>query len=128
MSTVKMSEARLNDLVYLTLGKLFFEGMKMMPRECDIRVCMDMTCKERMTVASAILLPNEVAGKSHDIFYEVDVDACFDECVSYMEDHWMKQTVDDAFGEEGTRDKMKAWYKEYIVPSVLGLPEEQCGG
>ena len=37
----KMSEARLNDLVYLILKKLFFEPhFNSAPRECDIRICM----------------------------------------------------------------------------------------
>lgn len=126
---MRMSEARLNDLVYLTLKKLFFESVGFNPRECDIRICMDLTCKERIkSVMASILLPNEVSGRSHDVFYEVDPDACFEECMDYLEDHWMKQTFDEASGEEGTRSKMKAWYLENIVPCIMELEEEKCGG
>ena len=120
---MKITEARLNDFVYLTLKKLFFEAWGMNPRECDIRICMDLTCKERITsVQQAILSPNEVAGKSHDITYEVEPEAIFSECVDYMEGHWIKQQI-----PKKERRKMRKFFDDF-VPCVMAVPEEQCGG
>lgn len=127
---LKVSEARLNDLVYMALKRYFFEpmfGEGCCPRQCDIRVCMDMACPERVTsVMSAILLPNEVAPSSHERMYDVDPVRLFDQVAMYMEDHWMKQTVDEAFGKEGVRAEMQKEYIEEIVPVIMEVPEDRC--
>ncbi len=124
---VRISEARLNDIVYMTLKNLFFVPcFNINPRECDIRICMDMAVPERIkSPAQAILLPNEQAGKSHTIFYEVDTDRLLSECIDYLEDHWMKQSLSDVFGEDADK-KAKEWFAE-MLPVLLEMPEEGCG-
>lgn len=129
--TVRVSEARLNDMVYLALKKIFFEpiqGEGSCPRECDIRVCMDIAVPERIkSIQQAILLPNEVAGKSHTIFYEVEPDHVLSVVIDYMEDHWMKQTVEEASGDPNVRTKLTEFFNQ-MVEALMQLPEEQCGG
>jgi hypothetical protein len=94
-----MSEARLNDLVYLMEKLLFFQptcGGNACLRECDIRVVMDMVIPSRMEgrELAAILLPNEVAGASHTKTYQnVSFAHVFDTTLDYLEDHWMKQQI-----------------------------------
>lgn len=128
---MQISEARLNDIVYLTLKHFFFVpvyGENASPRECDIRVCMDMACPARITsISSAILLPNEVSGKSHTKLYDVESDHVLDVCLDYLEDHWMKQTFEEAYGNEDIKTEMKAHF-ETIIATCLGMPEDQCGG
>lgn len=127
---VNISEARLNDLAYMALKKLFFEAMfgeGRGPRECDIRIVMDMTVPSRITPASAILLPNEKSGKSHTVFYDVDTDKVLTETIDYMEDHWLKQNIEEAFGDPDVRTKMTEYYAE-IVKVILDMPEADCGG
>jgi hypothetical protein len=130
---MKMSEARLNDLVYLTLKRQWFEqmfGEGTSPREADIRVCMNMAVPLTNTkgTMAAILLPDEKAPKSHDAIYEVDPEAVFDACVFYMEDHWCKQKIEDASGNPNAREEFKKDFNEVILPAVLAAKEEDCGG
>lgn len=125
---VRISEARLNDLVYMALKRYFFEpmfGEDTNPRECDIRVCMDMVARDRITPMSAILLPDEVAGRSHQRMYDVDTSRILDEVVQYMEDHWLKRSVDEAFGIPGVRDVMRSDYEE-VLSVILEQAEEDC--
>lgn len=119
---VTISEARLNDLTYIALKRYFFEPvMGSSPRECDIRVCMDMAAPERITsVASAILQPNEVAGKSHTKVYEVDPEQVLEVAIGYIEDHWAKRKLVGKF------DIRKDWAAVY--PVLLQMDEDQCGG
>ena len=119
---MRITEARLNDFCYMLLKKAYFEHIGLAPRECDIRVCMDMAAKERITAMSAILLPNEKAGISHDKQYEVDPGEVFDECIGYLENHWMKEEFPEKW-KEGAR---KFWLEE-MVPALMTTPEEQCG-
>lgn len=129
--TLKMSEARYNDLVYLTLKKLFFEpvfGEESSPRGCDIRVCMELASDEMMMqlahrgVLSAILSPTEVAPTSHTQLYDIDTERVFDVCVDYISNHWAKQEPDPKAIVE-----FKELYKK-IVETVMQVPEEKCGG
>jgi len=125
----QMSEARLNDVVFILLKYGFFQpmfGENAAPRECDIRICMDLSCPERITsIASAILLPDEVAPKSHTTMYDVDTDRVFDETVSYMEDHWLKMSAAEASGNPNIRDDMRKWFDD-ILPSLMEVPEDLC--
>lgn len=98
--TTKMSEARFNDLVYMILKKMFFEpciGEGNSPRECDIRVCMNMSQPKMMTgknpLLASILSPTEISPRSHEIFYDIDFDVVLKKCRNYMEDHWFKQKM-----------------------------------
>lgn len=128
----KMSVARLNDLCYLTLKKLFFEpmfGEGHSPRECDIRVVMVMVepaIWKGEPLMAAILSPTEVAPKSHEEFYEVDTDKVFSQAVEYMEDHWLKSSIEEVFTQDGSRDSMKEWFESRLVPVVMEIPEDQC--
>jgi len=129
MPILKMSEARFNDLVYLTLKKLYFEpnmGEGCCPRECDIRVCMNMSQPEMLVgvnpVVAMILSPAEVAPKSHDKMYDVDTDKVFDECKDYMEDHWFKQEMPEDW-TKGAKE-----FFEDVVKVLMTVPEDKCGG
>jgi hypothetical protein len=130
---VKISEARYNDLVYASLKKLYFEpifGHGGCPRGCDIRVCMQMGCQNMLLnagPAAMILRPDEVPPNSHTILLEVDTDTVFKEIVNYMEDHWLKQTTEEAFGCELAKKEMKEYFETQIIPCIMGVPEEQCG-
>lgn len=129
----RMSEARLNDLTYMALRHLFFVpmfGEGAVPRECDIRICMDMACPEERATSlqQAILWPNEVSGRSHEISYEVDTDRVLEEVIGYMEDHWLKQTMAEAYKDPDARAKAERFYREEIVRVVMETPEEKCGG
>lgn len=130
----KISEARYNDMVYLFLKKCFFEpifGEGHGPRECDIRVCMQMGHKEMLKNAppsAMILSPTEIAPKSHEKLLDVDTDEVFNECINYMEDHWMKMTVEESSGEPDVKTKMKDFFEKEIIPAIMDLPEEKCGG
>lgn len=131
-TTATMSEARYNDLVYMILKKTFFEPCGMSPRECDIRICMQMGCPEMLNKAgimAAILLPNEKAPNSHDIQYTINYRRVFEECIEYIEDHWMKQTFDEAIGQEGTHEKMWQWLIEpnSVIDCILQTEEKLCG-
>lgn len=121
----KISEARLNDLVYVFLKYTFFlPAMNSNPRECDIRVCMDLTVLSRAKkdpMRAMILLPNEEAGRSHETFYDVDTDRLTEVCLDYISDHWMKQEI-----PASVRDETKNWYAD-LLPTLLAIPEEQCG-
>lgn len=123
---VHISEARLNDMCYMVLKHAFFMHLTPngCPRECDIRVCMDMSVPERIkSVAHAILRPDERSGRSHSIFYDVDPERVFDECITYIEDHWIKRGL--WAKEEWTANKRK-WMEE-LVPVLLKTQEEDCG-
>jgi len=123
MAVQKMSEARLNDLAYMALKRYFFQPWgRGNPRECDIRVVMDMAVPERISVMSAILLPNEVSGRSHTKFYEVDTDRVLQEALDYMEDHWIKEELKSDFVTDVKAD----W--PGVVEDVLKMPEESCAG
>ncbi len=122
---VKISEARFNDMVYLTLGYMFFKpvfGEEASPRECDIRVCMNCICPKMMVdgITAAILLPNEVSPKSHTKFYKVETDAVLAECRLYMEDHWFKAPMTPEW-ETGAKE-----YFVKIVDVIMKMPEDQC--
>ena len=121
-----MSEARLNDLCYLGLKMIFFEPvLGANPRECDVRICMDMGVPERMKgrgIEVAILDPDEVAPSSHVIQYDVDTDKVLEVIVEYVADHWVKQEPD---AEGLVEFKTNAWPK--IVKAVLAVPEDNCG-
>lgn len=125
---IKMTEARYNDLVYLTLKKLWFEPIfNSSPRECDIRVCMQMGNKimlEQAVPNAAILLQNEFAPKSKTE-YEIDTDLVFYECKDYVENHWLKTTTDEVFGRPIGEEFMK-FYVECIIPSVMSVDEDKC--
>lgn len=119
-----ISEARLNDMCYMVLKNMFFgPALGTNPREADIRVCMDMAVPERITMASAILMPDEVSGRSHDVFYNVDVGRVFDEAIEYLADHWRVEMPN----EEQMAENRKHWL-EVMVPILLDVPEAQCGG
>jgi len=116
----KISEARFNDLVYMTLKEFFFQpSMSGSPRECDIIICMDLICQTSDN-------PYEKSRRSHTVFYDVDTDKCFDECLDYVEGHWIKQSIDEFYGKP-VRAEMKKWYDENLVPAILSVPEELCG-
>ena len=101
----------------------------MAPRGCDTRVCMNLiesaTFKGSNPFAAAILLPHEKAPASHTTLYDVDTDATLEHCITYMEDHWLKQPVEEAFGDKEVRPRMKDFYKE-IVQAALKTPEDDC--
>jgi hypothetical protein len=123
---MNMSEARFNDLVYLTLKKLYFEpifGIGASPRGCDIRICMNLSCPSMIkSINAAILLPNEIAPRSHTIFYNIDTDKVFDECKDYMENHWLKQEI-----SENWLKSAKDYYNEEIIRAAMSVSEEECG-
>jgi hypothetical protein len=127
-----MSEARYNDLVYVTLKRFYFEpmlGEGHGPRECDIRVCMQMGHKPLLAEAgpsAAILMPDEKSSASHDRFFDIDTEVVFDEIVTYMEDHWLKSTTAEAFKVEGIVEDFREDYRK-MIPVIMDLPEEQCG-
>lgn len=125
----KISEARLNDICYMILKRYLFEpcyGEGACPRECDIRICMDMSAPERITsITNAILSPNEKSGKSHTIQYEVDLDHVLAVTVDYIEDHWLKQSIDEVFGP-GSIESLKKDFFEGVLPTCLSIPEDQC--
>lgn len=126
---MRISEARLNDIVYLSLKHFLFQpvyGENASPRECDIRICMDMAVPERLTLASAILLPNEVAGKSHTKMYDVEEERVFSETIGYIEDHWLKSSLEDAYGDTDVRTKMRVHF-QHILDTCLAMPEDSCG-
>lgn len=120
---IRLTEARLNDMCYVMLKHAFFMHTPMTnPRQCDIRICMDMSAPERITsITNAILLPNERAGASHDVWYEVDPERVFDECITYIEEHWMKQEYDEGWKEESKR----IWLND-MVPTLMKTPEAEC--
>jgi hypothetical protein len=120
---VRITEARLNDLAYMALKYSFFEPYGYgNPRGADIRIVMDMSVpEERLTLRSAILLPNEKPGASHNIWYEVDPNTVLEVAVTYIEDHWVKQSAD-----EGQKEILRKWWKE-VVPTIMEVPEELCG-
>lgn len=124
MATVRISEARLNDFCYMLLKKTYFEPVYGTgPREADIRICMDMSAPERITsITQAILLPNEVAGKSHTTMYDVDLGHVYDVTIEYLTDHWRVRWPEGAI--EGNK---RIWLEE-LVPTMMGMPEEECGG
>jgi hypothetical protein len=129
---MQMSEARYNDLIYLLLKKLFFEPAELGgPRECDIRVCMQLAAPELLTgPQDAVLLPGEQSGRSHTRTIEVCFGTAFDECLTYLEEHWMKQTMEEAAGDPVVKQAMWDWccQQDGIFDTVKTLPEEQCGG
>jgi hypothetical protein len=122
--TIRISEARLNDFCYLLLKKAYFEPHfnNASPRECDIRVCMDMSAPEkRASIASAILLPDEIAPSRHDVYYDVDPGQVFDVTMEYLVDHWRAEP--DA---KELKQFRKEWLTE-IVPKLLEMEESACG-
>lgn len=130
-----MSEARLNDLVYITMKYLYFQplfGDGSGPRECDIRVCMNVAVPQTITgpCTAWILLPDEVAPASHDTQYSVDTDAVFAACRTYMEDHWMKAPVGEVWptGPSGgdTLQEMQQYFETVVVPGVMSIDEADC--
>lgn len=128
---ITMSEARLNDLVYMTLKKFYFEpafGTNSNPRECDIRVCMNMAVPQTNTMgmAAAILSPDEVAPASHEKQYEVDTDVVLNETITYLEDHWMKMSFADAYKDPKVMDNINDYYNKEIVPNIMATAEEEC--
>lgn len=125
MNTYRMSEARLNDVVYMALKLSFFEPVFFSnPRGCDIRVVMDMVTAgqpgSKLTVLSALLDPAEVAPSSHDIAFDVDIDELLDTMFTYLADHW-KATINP---DENTT--WRTWFKTEIVPALMSTPEEDC--
>lgn len=122
MPTQRITEARLNDLAYMALKRYFFEGWGMNPRECDIRIVMDMSAPERITsIANAILSPNEKAGASHTTFYDVHPHEVLETAINYMEDHWIKQEI-----EESIKEQMRTDWLE-CIPVIMAVDEESCG-
>ena len=122
MPTQRITEARLNDFAYMALKRYFFEGWGMNPRECDIRIVMDMSAPERITsIANAILSPNEKAGASHTTFYDIDLYEVLEVAISYMEDHWIKEEIDGSIKEQMRED----WRQ--CVPVIMKVEEELCG-
>lgn len=128
---MKMSEARLNDYVYITLKKLLFEpmfGEDVRPRECDIRVCMNLIVPDTIKnpAMAGILLPNEVAPASHTKQYDVDLNEIFEECIAYIEDHWLKVSIEEAWQNNSVRTSMRDYFDNMIVPIVAAVPEDKC--
>jgi hypothetical protein len=127
----RMSEARLNDLVYMMEKFLFFQptfGGNTCPRECDIRIVMDMACSSRLEgrgMGAAILWPNEVAGASHITMYEdVSFAHVFDTMVFYIEDHWIKAEI--------PLEMRQKWWDhcaqpEHVFDTVQTMDESRCG-
>lgn len=118
-----ISEARLNDIVYLTLRKLYFQpvfGETAAPRECDIRVVMNLVVPKMVTgIESMILRCDEVSPRSHTVMYDIDTDDVFEEAKVYMEDHWFKEKVScDVV-------KMKEFF-DFMVEQAMKTPEDQC--
>lgn len=126
---VTISEARLNDLAYMTLKKLFFEPVfGYNPRECDIRVVMNMvvpTTWKGDPFSAAILLPNEKAPADHTSIHEIETDDVFEQTVDYMEDHWFKQPVEEVWEDNNVRGRMKEYFDQ-IVTGVMQVPEDEC--
>lgn len=123
---VRISEARLNDFAYVALKRLFFEPAGMSPREADIRIVMDLAAPERLTLASAILLPNEISPRSHDVFYEIDTENVLDVARQYIEDHWTKKSLVEPEREEEFEKWKREEWEGNIVPVIMRLPEEEC--
>lgn len=124
-----MSEARLNDLVYMLLKKLYFEQFRSAPRECDIRVCMQLSAPALRTgVQDAILLPDERSGRSHDKMLDVCFGEVFDECLRYLEDHWMKTSFEEATGDPNIKQKMWDWCAQgdNLFEIIKTAPEKDC--
>lgn len=116
---VQMSEARLNDFAYMALKLVFFGTSR--PRECDIRIVMDMAVPDRITSPmQAILLPNEVSPRSHDRMHEVETDKVLQEAIDYVEDHWMKARIP----AKHRKHINKHWPD--FVKGLMEVPEEEC--
>ncbi len=125
-----MSQARYNDLVYITLKKLYFEpafGEGTNPRECDIRVCMNMAHPQMLQgenpLQAMILSPTEIAPKSHTTQYKINTQAVYNECKSYMEDHWFKQPMPKEWEDNNPQE-----YYNQILTTLMTIPEDKCGG
>ncbi len=119
---LRMSEARYNDLVYLTLRYAYFMpvwGEEAAPRECDIRICMDMGMGK---TTSPILMPNERSGRRHDVEVEVDLDKVRDVCLDYLEQHWRMEWA------EGGRKRFETEVWPKLVEAAMGTTEKECGG
>jgi hypothetical protein len=124
---MKMSMARYNDLVYLGLKYGWFRplfGDNAGPRQCDIRVCMQMGCAEMLKgagVEAAILWPDEMAPVDHNKMVEVDTLRVLTAMKVYMEDHWMKQHMGKEWWE---------WVAKEVWPNVIEAamktPEKEC--
>lgn len=119
MNALRISEARLNDMCYMLLKY----NLGANPRECDIRVCMDMAVPEQRLVGrdplmAMVLRPDEKSGRSHDVYYDVDPRRVYDETMTYLRDHWRL-----ARGRWCTKLE---WITK-IVPALMRTPEMQCG-
>lgn len=77
-------------------------------------------------LAAAILLPNEKAPASREQMYEIETDDILRHAIDYMEDHWLKQTVEGAHQNPNIRKEMADYYAK-IVKTILAMPEDQCG-
>jgi hypothetical protein len=127
----QMSEARLNDLVYMLEKFLFFQptfGGNASPRGCDIRVVMDMVIPSRLEgrgMEACILRPDEVAGASHTTMYQnVSFAHVFDTTLEYIEDHWIKEEIPLAA-------KQSMWdhcaQPGHVFDTVKTMDESRCG-
>ncbi len=122
-TSLTVSEARLNDICYMILKRYFFESWGYAPRECDIRVCMQLGHPPMLAgvgLEAAILRPDEVAPKSHSRMYTINPQAVFDACIEYMEDHWMKQKVNKSFLRDARKDFVA------LLEDLMRVPEEEC--
>jgi len=128
---MRVSDARLNDLCYMILKKLFFEPAGLgNPRGCDIRVCMDMAALEtrQPTLQAAILLPDEQPSTDHEPRHDVEFGQVFDVCLAYLEDHWMKQSFEQAYSDPTVRQKMWDFCAApgSVFQVMQELAEERC--
>jgi hypothetical protein len=114
-----MSEARLNDLVYL----IFKQTMDMPPREADLIFMMQMACPDLLKEAgpsAGIVIPGKRAGGSHDKVVRVLRSDLIEATLGYMEDHWWKQELSD--------EERANWTKvlfEPVLDLALKLPESK---
>lgn len=125
---INMSEARYNDLVFMMLKYFLFLPAKVPgPRECDIRMCMQMGCQElfqemvaRDGIMTVVLRPDEQSPRRHDKMYDINPTLVFNEVIIYIEEHWLKEKV----GEEIIQN-MKIGLP-LIIDRIMRTPEEDC--
>jgi hypothetical protein len=123
---VKMSEARYNDLVYLTLKTFFVEPIYGgSPRECDIRVCMLMgnpamrqTAGTEARTLTRTEFTHETAAARQEYWIEPAV--VLEAVLRYLEEHWMKER----FPAKARREMNRQYRK--IAQAVMATPEHEC--
>ena len=124
---IKMSQARYNDLVYMGLRygwfkPMFGEGSR--PRECDVRICMQLGNAEMLEEAgpeAAVLLPDEKAPADHGRMLVVDTYRVLIEMRNFMEAYWLERGMDEEWW-----DWVKRGMWPVIIKVAMATREERC--